>query len=445
MKIKSIHIKNFKGFKERTFNFEGNFTLLIGDNGTGKTSILESLSVGLGGFLAGLDGVNSRNILPDEVRKETQLYGDATFTTEPQFPVIISCIAEINHEQFQWNRTLNLPKGNTTRRGASNIIKYARSLQNKIQKEKDQNVVLPVMGYYSAARMWSQKRKKWIDPFEKEDVSRFLGYTDCLDLESNNKFFVRWFRRMTLIQLQKKKKIGELDAVLEAIQTCFKGIHNEQDVNITYDFEEQEVMVEIGNERVPLRMMSAGYRSMIGMVADLAYRMALLNPQLKENATKAPGVVLIDEIDLHLHPKWQWRVIKDLKRVFPKVHFIVTTHSPIIIASNEDNEIIRLYKDDGQIKFDVPKAPFGMLMEDVLTDIMHADSRSPEVQATIERVRQLFLKRLNRALTTEEKAELEELIYFLESHLPEDDPAVILAKMDAIEEELLGSDSDAQS
>ncbi|ETW94960.1 MAG: hypothetical protein ETSY2_48875 [Candidatus Entotheonella gemina] len=82
---------------------------------------------------------------------------------------------------------------------------------------------------------------------------------------------------------------------------------------------------------------------MIAMVADIAYRMARLNPHLGPEVTrKTPGIVLIDELDLHLHPKWQRSVVNALKRTFPRVQFVATTHSPFIIQSLQPGELIHL-------------------------------------------------------------------------------------------------------
>ena len=89
--------------------------------------------------------------------------------------------------------------------------------------------------------------------------------------------------------------------------------------------------------------MSDGYRNMLSMVADIAYRMALLNPQfLGEVTKKTSGVVLIDEIDLHLHPAWQRHIVSALKEIFPKVQFIVSTHAPSVISSVPKEEIVVL-------------------------------------------------------------------------------------------------------
>lgn len=95
----------------------------------------------------------------------------------------------------------------------------------------------------------------------------------------------------------------------------------------------------VDGRTVAFSELSDGYRNIVAMVADLAIKMVMLNPHLAKDAlSKTPGVVLIDELDLHLHPKWQRRVVEDLRRTFPRVQFICTTHSPFIVQSLRSGE-----------------------------------------------------------------------------------------------------------
>ncbi len=440
MKIQAMEMENFKGIPYKKIHFNEQFTLIIGDNGIGKTSILEALSVGLGGFLAGLDGVATRNIHAEEIRKEWDRVGDATVTPEKQIPCSVTCQGVVHGKTFNWKRSIETLKGKTTRIHAKQIISYAEEVQKQITREKNHDIVLPIISYQSAGRLFSQKKNKWIDPFERQELSRFIGYTDCLEAESNIKLFVNWLRRMTMIQIQKRKKIGELDATLHAVEEFMRGlVKDNETVSMMYDFEEEEVIVQLGEQSIPLRLMSAGYRSVIGMVADLAFRMSLLNPQLKEVAVKeTPGVVLIDELDLHLHPKWQWKIVEDLKRTFPKVQFIATTHAPIVISSCKQGEIIQLYEDNGIIMNENQNSPYGWQTEDILLHVMGTVNRVPAVQKKIEEVKKLYAQKLQRKLTEGEKLILKQLTAELYRILPEDDPAVTLAKLDALDEKVSG-------
>lgn len=111
-----------------------------------------------------------------------------------------------------------------------------------------------------------------------------------------------------------------------------------------YDVGAEVILIEL--EKVGLARfndLSDGYRNMVAMVADIAYRCAQLNPQMGEDVTvNTKGIILIDELDLHLHPKWQRRVVPDLRKTFPNIQFIITSHSPFIIQSMNPGEVIDL-------------------------------------------------------------------------------------------------------
>lgn len=117
-------------------------------------------------------------------------------------------------------------------------------------------------------------------------------------------------------------------------------------VQFNLDTSELEVIYFDGNNdhvRIPVSMLSDGYKCTISLIADIAYRMAVLNPQLFDNVlTETEGIVIIDEIDLHLHPMWQKRILKDLMSIFPKVQFIVSTHAPEVINSVRSESIVVL-------------------------------------------------------------------------------------------------------
>lgn len=438
MRINEVEITNFKSFKKKRLQFNSSFSLIIGDNGTGKTTVLEAISIGLGGYLAGIDGVNNRNIHLDEVRTLSVRQGDATITTEPQFPCSIECEGILNNQAFVWERSIHRKEGRTNRNKAKELIQYAAEIQKSVTQLQNHDIILPIISYQSAGRLFSQKKEKWINPFEKQNLSRFTGYTDCLEAESNIKLFVNWLRRMTLIELQKNIKIGELSATRAAIETFMQGLGEEDEhVSVMYDFEAEEVVVLIGEEQMPLRLMSSGYRSVIGMVADLAFRIALLNPHLRENAVQeTPGIVLIDELDLHLHPKWQWKIVEDLKRTFPKVQFIATTHAPIIIASCKEGEIIQLSEESVENTTKHTNA-YGWQVEDILEQVMNSQNRDASVEYKISEVERLYAKKMEQQLNETERQKLRKLEKELKLLLPEEDPAITLAKLNAIENKLL--------
>ena len=172
--------------------------------------------------------------------------------------------------------------------------------------------------------------------------------------------------------------------------------------------------------------MSDGYRGTISLIADIAYRMATLNPALREHVLETPGVVLIDEIDLHLHPRWQARILDDLVRIFPNVQFITTTHSPVVVASVPRNNIRILEECSTAIPATETR---GRDASDILNTVLGATSRP-------ENVMQLFAS-FNRAIDEEDYRTAKDVIINIESLIGGDDPDVIAAKTTLELEELL--------
>jgi len=154
----------------------------------------------------------------------------------------------------------------------------------------------------------------------------------------------RWFKTNELAAIQKGTR-HVLEAVRSAVVACVEDAKR-----VWWDVDEDEIIVHVnrGNgaeEHIPFHLLSDGYRNMLAMVMDIAYRAATLNPQLEQSAvTETPGIVLIDEIDLHLHPTWQRLVIPNLLKTFPKFQFVATTHSPFMIQSLYGLEHVQLWE-----------------------------------------------------------------------------------------------------
>lgn len=191
-----------------------------------------------------------------------------------------------------------------------------------------------------------EHREKKNDTFEKNNRSN--GYIDSLDGAANDKLMMKWFQKMTIQELQRKQEIPEFTAVRTAMEQVFASITGFSDVNVQFNLDTGDIDViyyDQNNEhvRIPLSLLSDGYKCTISLIADIAYRMAILNPQLLDKVlTETEGIVLIDEVDLHLHPTWQKRILKDLLDIFPRVQFIVSTHAPEVINSVRSDSVVIL-------------------------------------------------------------------------------------------------------
>lgn len=342
MIITELALKNFRGYKEITIPLSENFNLIIGDNGSGKTAILEALTVAMGSLFLGVRGTDSRHILPKDIHIQT--FEDSE---EFGFPVVVEAKGRVNGVEIDkgWKRVLSSDKGKTQTREANTIKDIGAVFDSSIRNEEKVN--LPVLAYYATGRLFDEaretKEKKSKTP---QIASRLRAYNQCLQAKMTFKQFLKWYKGKELAKIQKGTTDVNYTVVKEAI------VRNIPDcTNIYFEFDPDKpqglkVMLKDGRT-LPFSYLSDGTRNFFALIADIAYKCVTLNPHLKEEALeKTTGIVLIDELDLHLHPDWQRRIIAGLKKTFPKVQFVASTHSPFLIQETEANQLISL-KDNG--------------------------------------------------------------------------------------------------
>lgn len=334
MKINNIHIVNFKGIKDRSFIFNPHFNVLIGDNGAGKTSILDAVSIAMGTILMksgasfGYSGTRTRPLYKNEIRNVITELGKK----EPQ-EVTLEGSFEYQGETLNWCRRQPRFSKNLSYKEASDVTGLGEYFLSKIEDP----INLPLFVHHTTARLWGNifatKAK-----YQKEN-SRFEGYYACLDSRSIKDKFLGWFKTYEdkILKFEADKTL--YNAFTKAITSMVKDWEQ-----IHYSWDQEDLLGKTSNGNwLPLKNLSDGNRGIVHLTADLAYRAIQLNPHLGERAIiDTEGIVLIDEIDMHLHPKWQRHIIDDLKKTFPKIQFIVTTHSPFIVQSLKAEEVINL-------------------------------------------------------------------------------------------------------
>lgn len=387
MRINSITLKNYRCFEQTEIFFDDYISVIVGNNGSGKSSILEAIAVALGTFFVKLDVPLGVSIKTRDARLKAYRYGE-TDDVQSQYPVKIEARGQVGDERIEWKRTLNGEKGKTTYVEARQMTAFSESVQDRLRKG-DADLILPMVAYYGTGRLWDYHKEKHTDTFKVN--TRTNGYIDCLDGTANIKLMLSWFQKKT-VQMSQKNASGlnafiQLPVVYYAMKLCYESVTGYEDVKFEFNMDTGELDCLYTDReglrmRIPLSQMSDGFKSTISLVADIAYRMAVLNPQLGTAVIeKTDGVVLIDEIDLHLHPKWQHCIIGDLRKIFPGIQFIVTTHAPAVISSVKSENLIIL---DNYEPFDVDYETYGNDVNSILTDIMKVSDRNPLISGRFE-------------------------------------------------------------
>lgn len=430
MRINEITIKNFRGFENRSFTFDSKMNVVLGNNTTGKTTLLQAVQIALGAYLKSLSQLPNDKAFKKnfEMGDRPLIYSDANedfiYPTKEN-PTIsvkasLSSSGKIDGKTFEenmnieWSREL---KGrNTIDHGElSNIAKEWEDF--RIQENSETDVVLPLVLAFGADRI--DNNYKLVE--KKANISRLIKAYKCALAETVDfKSALAWYYNFNSNGKKSPEVQGTDTAFEKALETAARITNIAREEGGRGLWADVKVFGQNKSTRLKYEMMSSGFKAMVNMVAEIAYRCIMLNRWLGADAvTKTPGIVLIDEIDLYLHPHWQQHVLEDLQKAFPKIQFIVSTHSPFIVQSVESHNVITL---DGNRSDSNPNM---RSIEDIAVTEMNMDSsRSPKFKLMLEKAEEYYqLVKEGRKDTTETNKVKKELDKIEEEF--SDDPAYV--------------------
>jgi len=364
MRIDRLELKNFKKFAEQAFEFPrsvgaapeaGSFHALIGENGSGKTSVLDAAAVALGVWLVKVPDsslANSRRPLAlSEKRLELVRSGDRSLFQEAPGDVSVKAFGRIEEQdKLSWEQRISAGKSRASNAGSKQALDVVRDAYRRAQGAE--RVLLPIIAYYGAGRAWmAHHERSKAKARSNGPARRWEAFYDCLNERIRLSDLAGWFQGEAIA---KGNRGGSHRPGFEVVRRAVLRSVPEAD-DIWYDGDRKEIVLSIAGGAQPLSNLSAGQRTMLALVADIAVKAVTQNnylvPPGKLTAddkplprvlAQTPGVVLIDELDVHLHPKWQRGVVQNLRSLFPRIQFIVTTHSPFIVQSLRGEELINL-------------------------------------------------------------------------------------------------------
>lgn len=418
MEIKQLKLENIGRFRSLTLDlaptaaFRSNVTVLIGNNGAGKTSILKSLATSLSWFVARLrSDKGSGNPIPEDV-----ISNEATTAA-------VDILLHNQETAYNWK----LAKTRTGRKGAQQSqLSDASKLADeyRAQLSEHETTSLPLIAFYPVERVVLDIPLKIKG---KHSFRQLDGYDNSLNQGVDFRRFFEWFREredsenesvipadvlkqlettldpsiwQTLQQQQASARDRQLTAVRVAIANFMPGFENlkvrrKPRLHMSIDKEGQTLNV---------LQLSQGEKSLMALVGDLARRLAMMNPTL-ENPLHGDGVVLIDEVDMHLHPQWARSIIARLTNTFPNCQFVLTTHSPLVISDCKD---VLVYSLDNGTLTQVP-SQYGQDANSVLLEVMDTFVRNEDVTRRLNDLLDLIQERRleeAQAALTELEAEL---------------------------------------
>ncbi len=325
MKIQTVTLDNFRCFSKLRLKLRGRVNLFIGDNGSGKSAVLDAVAAGLGVVATHLPNVSGISIKKTDLRQ----VGNAN---EPYTRVGLETF-----DGIRWDVTRKRDKSTATAKLVPPAwgVKGVKAFLDAAVIDPynaGANFTLPFFAYYGVSRaiLDIPLRRRGFQGKQ----TRFDALTGSLDAVSRFRSAFIWFynKENQEARLQKERKdfgltLKELDVARAALGKIFPDL-SEPHIEVN----PLRFMVRKNGESLSLDQLSDGYKTMLGLILDVSSRLAMANPD-HDNPLESEAIVIIDEIDLHLHPGWQQRVIGDLIRVFPNTQFFLTTHSPYIVES----------------------------------------------------------------------------------------------------------------
>ena len=379
LSIRELTLKNYRRFELEKYILNQRVNVFAGRNGSGKTALLEASCVTLGAYLAAFKTyVPSRfvfNISTDDCHLKIQETEDKEVLSTggiPQYPCEVSCKMawESSENVIEFKRILFKAEGRTQFNGSNPmqnaVVKWEKLISQANHRDEDQ--IFPLVLYFSSARLWNENKSS---ARSAKVFGRTEAYNRCLDGKRGTDHAFEYIRQLQSVAFEENngKTYAAYDAILRAVNEALQEElkPNEQVIFSTRFGKDIVALKQKDGTVIPFASLSDGYRNVIKIILDIATRMCMLNPYLKGEALKkTPGVVVIDEIDLSLHPAWQKRIIGTLKCLFPKIQFICATHSPFIIQSLEEDELIVLDRKDKPSSDEYS----GESIEDIAEDLM---------------------------------------------------------------------------
>lgn len=405
MHLNTVTLRNFRCFEELTINLHPRLTVLVAENGDGKTTILDGIAIGLSPVLRYLSTANQR--LSGRGFQDTDFRlkswenhrGEELWVASDYAQIVIETMSGLKWDNWKPSEAGKQPESKV---GQKELSDYSSKV---LENLKTSSPELPVFAYYGANRGWIEIPSR----LHKSNVNYIYptsALLDALDSLSDFKEMLKWFDMEEASELRAARRPNEntavrysaLDVVRAVISTALGSRYKDPHFNARHKF-----VIRSDNSPGVLQVsqLSQGYQSMLALSMDFARRLDIANRHLhnveksfdwsfeKEYIAKwrmaeqdydyvdqgpawAPAIMLVDEIDLHLHPRWQQQVLGDLMCAFPNTQFITTTHSPQVI-STVPQESIRIIK-DGRI-YAAPPGTNGAEAQRILEDVFQVSPR----------------------------------------------------------------------
>ena len=402
--LRELGVDNYRCFDELTLPLEEDTTILFAENGGGKTALLTALAMGL----AVIQRDSPKTLKLKAGRDSRRGVPNDKGAPEPAGPCEVTWTAAVGEtETVTWSTAVQPASGRTRNRD--------RPILEAVERVRVPGVRWPLFAWYGVDRLGRLHDRRRKVEFTWD---RWEAYASALDPNLDEAPLLQWLQNEFLGDVARRQQEEPERffhaAVMEAAVRATPGV-----TDAWYDAVTQGPVVRFEDGHVaPWSELSDGYHVFISLVADIARRAVMLNEIDGADASaRVEGVVLIDELDLHLHPRWQRVALPRLRDAFPRLQFIITTHSPQLLSSAENRQVRRLV--NGRLQAEHVFVE-GRDTNAILREYMHTEDRDREGARELET--------LHDHIDQGRREEAEELYKNLLARWGHLDPALIRAR-----------------
>jgi predicted ATP-binding protein involved in virulence len=375
MRVTRLKVANLRAIEAAEFNFRPGFNLIVGVNGVGKSSVLDALSVCLS---AVVKAANRFRFAVETFADDDIRIGTDALTAECGVSLGKASHSYLIHKPREAIAPQEKKSG-VPREEVHDTPELAMFIGDPPLPATDKEAYgRPLAVLFSTNRAVPSERapSRWVAA-----GGIAAAFADALAYrELRLGEFAAWMRVQQVLGQERRMFSRALSAFESAVPRFLPGYTNMR----VDDEDPPRLLIDRGLSTVPVRQLSDGERGALALVLDLTRRLAQANPSMTDPAAEAEAVVLIDEIDLHLHPRWQRQIVRNLTATFPHCQFIATTHSPQVIGEVEHDKIQIIA--DGRVHS--PTHSFGVDSSRILEEIMDAEPRTHVVKELLSQVSQ---------------------------------------------------------
>lgn len=375
MRLENIVLDNFRAIEHAEMDLQGKSTIIFGINGTGKSSVLRAIDLLFANIINGI--VNRKELKQNyTIQLEDIQYGKKETK--------ISTLINLEDEHIEYYRKM---VRNTGKRNHNiNSLKHIVNIFHKQYITDEEQGNIAIFANYGTNRLVLDIPLR-IRTHHTFDI--YSAFEKAIENKIDFRTFFEWYRSQEDYENEHKIETGDLqyqDRALKAVRTAIMSMLDDCSNLRVARKPRLEMKIDKGNISLNVSQMSDGEKCTMALLGDLARRLTLANPML-ENPLLGEGIVLIDEIELHMHPSWQRKILRVLRHIFPNVQFIITTHSPIILSEvNEDYNLFFMSREDTGIEIKKIAQLNGYDANAVLEQFMGTSSINPETEKFIESI-----------------------------------------------------------